>query len=94
LRLGGVLDALGSGLVLTGGGSRLPGLTYIGESVMRRPVRLAHPSAIAKLPPALSAPEFATAVGALVYTHRSRMARELPNTNGFTARIKALFQSA
>jgi cell division protein FtsA len=94
LRQGGVLDALGSGLVLTGGASRLPGLTYVAESVMRRPARLAHPSAIAKLPPALSAPEYATIVGALVYAHRSRMARAVPSQNSFRARIKSLFQSA
>src|SRR4051812_44759547 len=94
LRQGGVLDAMGSGLVLTGGASRLPGLVYIAESVMRRPARLAHPSAIAKLPPALSAPEYAAAVGALVYAHRSRMARAVPIQNSLTARIKSLFQSA
>lgn len=94
LRQGGVLEALGSGLVMTGGASRLPGLVYVAESVMRRPARLAHPSAIAKLPPALSAPEYATSVGALLYSYRSKMARAVPIQDGFRARLKSLFQSA
>jgi cell division protein FtsA len=94
LRQGGVLDALGSGAVLTGGGSRLPGLVRTGESVLRCPVRTAAPNAISKLPASLAEPEYSAAVGALMYTYRSRLARSGPEQNGFKAKIRSLFQSA
>ncbi len=45
LRQGGVLEALGAGCVLTGGGARLPGLLETAESLLRVPARLASPGA-------------------------------------------------
>ncbi|MBV9144309.1 MAG: cell division protein FtsA, partial [Acidobacteria bacterium] len=40
LRQAGVLEALGSGCVLTGGASRLPAIAEIGEQILRCPTRL------------------------------------------------------
>ena len=40
LRQAGVVELCGAGLVLTGGGSRLPGLLEVAEDILRRPVRL------------------------------------------------------
>lgn len=94
LRQGGVLDVLGSGLVLTGGGSRLPGLISTADSVMRMPARIAVPAAISKMPVTLAEPEFAVAVGGLMYTHRSRLARSEPGPAGLKARLRSFFQSA
>ncbi len=94
LRQGGVLEALGGGVVLTGGGSRLPGLLEVAESVLRRPSRMGYPLALARMPASLADPEFSTSIGALMYAHRSRAARAGPEQAGFRAKFKALFQSA
>ncbi|MCU1285352.1 MAG: cell division protein FtsA [Acidobacteriales bacterium] len=94
LRQGGVLEALGAGSVLTGGGARLAGLMPIAESVLRSPSRIGRPATIAKMPMELSDPEFATAVGSLMYANRSRVARSGPGQTGFAAKLKAIFQSA
>ncbi len=94
LRQGGVLEALGGGVVLTGGGSRLPGLLEVAESVLRCPSRIGYPAALARMPASVAEPEFTALIGALMYAHRSRAARTGPEQAGFRAKIKALFQSA
>jgi len=94
LRQGGVLESLGSGLVLTGGGAKLMGLTDVAEAIVRRPARTGHPSVVGKMPVSLAEPEYATAIGMLMYAHRSRLARSGPEQNGFRAKLKALFQIA
>ena len=94
LRQGGVLEALGAGVVMTGGGSRLPGLSSICDSVLRCPARTAGPGAISKLPASLAEPEYADAIGALMYTHRVRLARTRPGENGFAGKIRAMLKSA
>jgi cell division protein FtsA len=94
LRQGGVLDVVGAGLAITGGGSRLPGLVPNAEAVLRCPARTGAPCAVSKLPASLAEPEYSTAIGALMYAHRSRMARSGPEQSGFKARLRSLFQSA
>src|SRR4029077_5324844 len=63
LRPFGMLDRFIAGIVLCGGGSRLPGIVDIAESVLRRSVRLSWPMPLAKMPALLAEPEFATALG-------------------------------
>ena len=75
LRHAGMLGVCAAGIVLSGGGSRLPGLMDIADSVLRKPVRMAWPSPIAKMPSSLAEPEFATVLGMVVYGHRARTAR-------------------
>lgn len=94
LRHGGVLEAVGAGVLLTGGGSRLAGLGAIADSVLRCPARHARSSAISKMPSQLLDPEFSVAVGGLMYSHRSRVARLSPSQMGFRERLKAMFQIA
>jgi cell division protein FtsA len=93
LRSGGVFDALGAGVVITGGGARLQGIADIAEQILRCPTRVANAAPLSKLPVHLADPEYATAVGAIMYAHRSRVARSAPE-NGFRAKLKALFQIA
>ena len=50
LRQAGVLEMLGSGVVLTGGGARLPGLIETAEDILRCPARIGLPIPMAKLP--------------------------------------------
>ena len=90
LRQAGIFDLLGAGFVLTGGGSRLVGLLEVAEDILRRQIRQGYPVPIAKLPSELLEPEFGTAIGMVLYGHRSRQAR-LNLDRGLGAKIKALF---
>jgi cell division protein FtsA len=75
LRQSGMFDSCLAGVVLCGGGSRLPGIFDVAESVLRRPVRLSWPTPLAKMPAALAEPEFATVLGMVAYGQRARVAR-------------------
>jgi cell division protein FtsA len=94
LRQGGVLEAMGAGIVLTGAGARLNGLLPTVDSVLRMPSRLGYPTAIANLPAHLAEPEYAVALGGLMYAYRSRMMRGGQSENGFRAKLRSLFQTA
>lgn len=89
LRQGGMFDACLAGIVLSGGGSRLPGIFDVAESVLRRPVRLSWPSPLAKMPTTLAEPEFATVLGMIAYGQRARVARGFQGDR-WGARLKAL----
>jgi len=90
LRQASVADLLGAGLVFTGGASRLNGLLEVAEDILHRPVRHGYPVPIAKLPSELLEPEFATAIGMVLYGHRARQAR-MNLDRGLGAKIRALF---
>jgi cell division protein FtsA len=90
LRQAGVLELLNAGLVLTGGGSRLNGLARTCEDILERPVRLASPVPIAKMPPQLAEPEFSTLVGLAMYAHRTTAAK-VTEMQGFGYRLRSLF---
>ena len=90
LRQAGVDELLGAGMVFTGGGARLTGLLDVAEDLLRRPVRMGYPVPIAKLPSHLLEPEFATAIGMVLYGHRARQAR-MNLDRGLGAKLKALF---
>jgi cell division protein FtsA len=75
LRYAGMLEVCAAGVVLSGGGSRLPGLMDLADSVLRKPVRIAWPAPLAKMPAMLAEPEFATLLGMVSYGHRARSAR-------------------
>jgi cell division protein FtsA len=90
LRQSGMFDVCLAGLVLSGGGSRLPGLIDIAESVLRKPVRLSWPVPLAKMPTELAEPEFATALGMVYYGHRARVARGLQDGR-WSSRLRAMF---
>jgi cell division protein FtsA len=90
LRQAGVLELANAGLVLTGGGSRLNGLAQVCEQVVKRPVRLASPTAVARMPEPLNDPEFATLLGLAIYAHRTT-ATKVTEMQGFGYRLRALF---
>jgi cell division protein FtsA len=90
LRQGGVLGALGAGCVLTGGGALLPGLLEVAESLLRVPARLAYPVPLSRMPEELIRPEFSTAIGMLLYTHRTAVLRAAED-QGLRAKLKAMF---
>jgi cell division protein FtsA len=90
LRHGGMLELCLAGFVLSGGASRLPGMLDIAESVLRRPVRLAWPMPLAKMPSTLAEPEYSTVLGMVFYGHRARMARGIQDER-WSSRLMALF---
>jgi cell division protein FtsA len=89
LRHAGMLEICAAGVVLTGGGSRLPGILDISESVLRRPVRVAWPLPIAKMPSTLAEPEFSTVLGMVVYGARARAARGMQEER-WSSRLKSM----
>lgn len=90
LRQSGTFELCLAGIVLSGGGSRLPGLMDIAESVLRKPIRLSWPVPLAKMPTELAEPEFATTLGMVYYGHRARVARGIQDAR-WSSRLKALF---
>jgi cell division protein FtsA len=93
LRQAGVLEALGAGCVVTGGGARLPALAEIAEQVLRCPIRVGGAGALSRMPTNFAEPEFCAAVGLLLYTHRSRAGR-IHQQQRLTERVRALFVGA
>jgi cell division protein FtsA len=67
----GYEDSLGAGVVLTGGGALLDGLTDLGERVFRLPVRRGNPIGIVGLVEVVNSPAYATAVGLALYGARA-----------------------
>jgi cell division protein FtsA len=90
LRQAGVLDLCNAGVVLTGGGSRLNELAWVCEPIVGRPVRLASPRPIAKMPAQLADPEFSTVVGLAMYAHHTTAAK-VTEIQGFGYKLRAMF---
>ncbi|HEX4651575.1 MAG TPA: cell division protein FtsA [Granulicella sp.] len=90
LRLGGVLEALGAGCVLTGGGSHLVGLIDNCESLLRVSARIGSPVPLSRMPAELAKPEFAAAIGMLLYTHRTQV-RRASEEQGLRSKLKSIF---
>ena len=90
LREGGVLEALGAGCVFTGGGARLAGLLDNAESLLRVPARVGTPVPLSRMPQELVKPEFAVAIGMLLYTHRTQI-RKAGEERGLKAKLRSIF---
>ncbi len=90
LRQGGVLEALGSGCVLTGGGANLVGLLDNAESLLRVPAKIGVPVPLPRMPAELHRPEFAAAIGMILYTHRTQI-RRAGEELGLKAKLKSIF---
>jgi cell division protein FtsA len=93
LRSGGVLEALGAGCVLTGGGAMLPGMLDVTESQLRVPARTGNPVRLSNMPGELVTPCFSTAIGMLLYAHRTRVTRAAEN-NSLRAKLRAIFAAS
>jgi cell division protein FtsA len=93
LRQGGVVDALGAGCVLTGGGAMLPGLLDVTESQLRVPARVGMPVRLSQMPGELASPNFAVPIGMLLYAHRTRVTRAAEN-NSLGAKLRAIFAAS
>jgi cell division protein FtsA len=93
LRHGGVVDALGAGCVLTGGGALLPGLLDVTESQLRVPARTGMPVRLSHMPGELAHPSFSVAIGMLMYAHRTRNSRAQED-NSLKAKLRSMFAAS
>jgi cell division protein FtsA len=93
LRQGGVVDALGAGCVLTGGGAMLPGMLDVTESQLRVPARTGMPVRLSHMPGELVDPGFSTVIGMLLYTHRTRVTRAAED-NSLRSKLRAIFAAS
>jgi len=93
LRQGGVLDALGAGVVLTGGGARLTGILDTAESILHVPARVGFPMLMSRMPQDLQQPEYAAAIGMMLYTHRTQT-RRAAEQQGLMAKMRSIFSGS
>lgn len=70
LRKAGFLNALSTGIVLTGGASKIPGAIELAEDIFRLPVRLGEPHYVVGLNDVVANPIHATGVGLLMYANQ------------------------
>ena len=75
----GFEKALNAGIVLSGGGSLLPGMTEVAEEIFDMPVRLGQPGGAEGLMQPASGPQHATAIGLALYgAEHKRPPRRMP----------------
>ena len=67
LKDNGMLKHLNSGLVFTGGGSKIPGLLKLAERVFEMPIRRGNPVGFTDTTEMIDSPEYATATGLIAY---------------------------
>ncbi|MDP1571915.1 MAG: cell division protein FtsA [Vicinamibacterales bacterium] len=68
----GYEKSLNSGLVLTGGGAILDGMSEIAEQIFDLPIRRGSPVGVGGMADHVSNPAYASAVGLVLYAHRNR----------------------
>jgi len=81
LRRSGLENMVASGLVLTGGASRIEGAAELAEEIFHMPVRLATPQGVNGLSDVVSNAIHATGVGLLLYGSRADYNRTISNNN-------------
>ena len=99
LRRAGLEEQVATGIVLTGGSSKMEGAIELAEEVFHMPVRLGVPQYVSGLVDVVSNPIHATGVGLLLYAKgnlEGPLAREAPLLGGgmknILERMKAWFQ--
>ena len=79
LRRSGYENLIASGVVLTGGSSKMEGVVELAEEVFHMPVRLGEPQHVTGLIDVVRNPIHATGVGLLIFGHLSGQSNELNN---------------
>jgi len=81
----GLADLLGAGIVLTGGGSIMPGTVELAERVFGMPIRKGNPRWIGGLTDLVASPLYATSVGLALYGSKNlnQMRFKIQDTNIF-----------
>jgi cell division protein FtsA len=97
LRRSGFEDLIAAGVVLTGGSSKMEGLTELAEEILHMPVRIGSPQTVSGLSDVVRNPIYATGVGLLLFGHKNMHERgsEAISGGSFKAvwdRMKSWFQ--
>ena len=93
LRRAGLDRQIPAGFVLAGGAAQLNGLLEMVEHSFHLPARVAEPRGILDLPEAVAQPEYATAVGLVLYAAKAR--RSAPARGGnLVSKLRAMFAGA
>lgn len=102
VRMSGLMPMLGSGVVLTGGGSQLDGLVEMGEFVFDVPVRRGPPGKVGGIVDVVRGSEYATVVGLLIYAfnenkesflHQGHELHLAESLDGIARKVKDFFGS-
>ncbi|WP_038055430.1 cell division protein FtsA [Thermodesulfobacterium hydrogeniphilum] len=87
-----IKSKMGSGLVITGGSSLLPGLIYLADQMFDLPTRVGYPPKLSGLTEEIHHPQFATAVGMLLYGYRFKeKIIEVEKGEGLFGKLKKKF---
>jgi cell division protein FtsA len=97
LRRHGLEQQIGTGIVLTGGSSKMEGVIELAEEIFRMPVRLGLPRYVTGLVDVLRNPIYSTGIGLLLYGRQQQLERQIDTTarRGVPAiwgRVKSWFQ--
>jgi cell division protein FtsA len=93
LRRAGLDRQMPAGFVLAGGGSQLHGLLELMEQTFHLPGRMAEPRGILDMPEQVSQPEYATAVGLVLYAAKARRAGPAKGAN-LVSKLRSMFAGA
>ena len=94
IRRSGFENIIASGMVITGGGSKMEGLMELAEEVFHMPVRQGMPQHIKGLVDVVRNPIYATGVGLLIYGKQDvghHRERNVTGFNGLWERMKSWF---
>lgn len=92
MRNAGYERQTGAGIVLTGGGALLRSLPELTEEILDLPVRVGRPMGLSDS--RLEAPEYATAIGLVLYAERRRKAHDFHDNSGFGRRLVSKVRAA
>lgn len=94
LRRSGYEELIAAGMVLTGGSSKVQGLTDLAEEIFHMPVRMGVPQHVSGLTDVVQNPVFSTGVGLLLYgrDHKGRNIGLSGEGGGLLATMKNWFQ--
>jgi cell division protein FtsA len=93
LRRAGLDRQIPAGFVMAGGGARLIGLLELAEEGFHLPARIAEPRGMLELPEQVAQPEYATAVGLVLYAAKARKATAQRPGN-LVSKLRAMFAGA
>jgi cell division protein FtsA len=93
LRRAGLDRQIPAGFVMAGGGARLNGLLELTEEDFRLPARIAEPRGMLELPEQVGQPEYATAVGLVLFAAKARKAAAQRPGN-LVSKLRSMFAGA
>ena len=95
IRRSGLEDLIPSGIVLTGGASKIKGIIEIAEQEFQMPVRIGAPEGFTSEADIVGDPSFSTAIGLLHYGHRQQSTvsvRQHKSRRSMFVKMKSWFQ--